>query len=237
MTVPLLRQHVFAEDLAGAQRTQQINVENLRPGLFQAVDRGAALCYARRVDENVDPPKLRNNRFVKFLDRPTAAHIHLLTERPSSQCFDRGRRLFDLLLAPRGGHDVRMGGGETQCDSSAQAGSAANDDRTSARKIKELHTMQNILPVKQNIEEKQDPTQISAKLALQRPQAALILSKILLHQHLPSAKIRLCWPVCREELCFCLSQLHIRPGHSAHSGEWATQRLHRRLREPVLRDA
>ena len=51
-------EHVLAEDLAGAQSSGEVGVENACPLLFGQVERGRALDFSGAVDEDVDLAEL-----------------------------------------------------------------------------------------------------------------------------------------------------------------------------------
>jgi phage tail tube protein FII len=66
---------MFSEDLATAQSTGKISVQDPLPILFRKVERGRALGDAGAIDQNVHLPKLFQDVVAQGFERCSIVHI------------------------------------------------------------------------------------------------------------------------------------------------------------------
>ena len=125
-------EHVFAEDLAGAQGPGEISIEDVGPLRFVDEQGGCALDFSGTVDEDIDLAEGVESGRQKGVELIALAKIGGLAERATSSRFDRGGDLVYLLLAAAGADDVGAGVRQTKAERATDAGGAADHNGRSA---------------------------------------------------------------------------------------------------------
>src|SRR5271165_2268877 len=131
----LALKHVLAEDLAGAQGSGEIGIEDAQPFVFGEGERGRALDLSGTVDQDVGLAKVSEGLVEEILERGAVGDIGGNAESATAFCFDFDCGAFYLLGAAGGGYDVGSGFGEPERDGATDAGCASDHDGNFAFKI------------------------------------------------------------------------------------------------------
>ena len=116
------------EDLAGAQGSGEVGVDDAGPLLFREVECGLALDDAGAVDQDVDFAEAVKRGGEELIERGAVADVRCDAECLAAEGFDCGGGFIYLLLAACGGDDIGAGFREADAQGAADARGATGDD-------------------------------------------------------------------------------------------------------------